>query len=340
MNKDIEIQKLFFNTIRQRLPGHISLVNEVAETLGISYDSAYRRLRGDKDLSIEELKLLSSKYGISIDSLFGLSKADILFQPFILGVNGEGFENWLKFRIVEIQKLNAAAVKELIMVAKDLPVYYYFDFPELAAFKLYFWKKMLFHLPEYRDKKFSINEVPERLIEIGHHLLSSYNRVPSSEIWCLETFTRIMTQIVFCSVSGFFVHKSDAISLFDTFASLVKHMQFQTEQGCKFHFGYQPSDNEEENFKVFYNEVLLIDNTAMVHRDDKKFVFMTHNSLDILITTNPAFCSQVEHALRIIMKTGNFISGTSAVECNRFFNLIYEKLEGFKQDSISPLTVI
>jgi len=340
MNKDIEIQRLFFDSIRQRLPRHISLVNEIAEVLGISYDSAYRRLRGDKDLSIKELKLLSSKYGISIDSLIGMNKADILFQPFVFGANDEGIENWLRFRILEIQRLNSAANKELIMVARDLPIYFYFDFPELAAFKIFFWKKMLLHLPDYHDKRFNIYDEPKTLIETGHHLLSAYNLIPSSEIWCYETFTRIMKQIVFCSVSGFFMHKNDSIALFDDLESLVKHMQYQTEQGFKFHVGYHPSENEEENFKVFFNDVLLIDNTAFVQRDEKKFVFMTHNSLDILITANPTFCNQVEHSLRIIMKTGNHISRTSAVECNRFFNFIYEKLEEYKKESVSPMLIL
>jgi len=340
MNKNLGVQKSFFELIRHQLPENISIVHEIAEVLGISYDSAYRRLRGDKALSIEELKLLSHKFRISIDSLIGVNNADIHFQPFIFSADDEGFENWLRWRISEIQRLNAAASKELIMVARDLPVYFYFDFPELAAFKLYFWKKMLLHHPDFHEKKFNINEEPAKLLETGHYLLDAYNRVPSSEIWCYETFTRIMKQIVFCSVSGFFIHKNDALLLFDKLESLIRHMENQAEQGCKFQVSYKPTENEEENFKVFFNEVLLIDNTVFVQRDEKKFVFMTHNSLDILITTNQAFCNQVEHALRIIMKTGNLISGTSAVDCNSYFNSIYEKLEEYKTQSISPRFVL
>ena len=101
MNNDIGIQTLFFESIRQRLPGHISLVNELSEVLGISYDSAYRRLRGDKKLSIEEMRMLSRKYRISIDSLFGQSIADVMFHPFVMKGN-DGFEDWLKLRASSI----------------------------------------------------------------------------------------------------------------------------------------------------------------------------------------------------------------------------------------------
>jgi len=340
MNIDNRIQKLFFDSIQQRLPGHISLVHEVADVLSISYDSAYRRLRGSKKLTIDELKTLCNNYRISLDSVFGLNNTDILFQPFVLGIKEEGFEEWLKWRIVEVQRLNSCAHKELIMVARDLPVFYYFDFPGLAAFKLYFWKKMLLHLPEFHDKKFNINEIPAKLVDIGHHLLSSYNLIPSSEIWCHETFIKIMQQIHFCSISGLLMHKNDAISLFDVLESLIRHIQDQTEAGCKFHYGFKATNPEEENFKVFFNEILLVDNTVFVKRDQQKLVFMTHNSLDILVTYNTAFCNQVEQALRNIMKTSIYISGTSVMECNRYFNSIYDKLEEYKKTSVSNMFVL
>jgi len=332
MNKSKEIQLLFFEALKQRLSTHISVVHEISELLGISYDSAYRRLRGDKDLSIEELKILSNKYRISIDSILGQNNADVLFHPFILK-GQDGFKEWLKLRILEVQKINECRDKEVIMVARDLPIYYYFNFPELAAFKIYFWKKMLLHHSDYHDKKFDINELSPEIQNLGLQLLSLYNRIPTIEIWCQETFTRIMQQIEFCRVSGFFPHKTDATVLFEKLEMLIRHIQYQTEQGCKFHLGYKVTENEEENFEVYFNEVLLIDNTVLVERDGVKTIFMTHNSLDILLTSSPVFCNQVEHALKIIMKTGNHISATSGLECQRIFTAIFEKLDEFKKDS-------
>lgn len=67
---------------------------------------------------------------------------------------------------------------------------------------------------------------------------------------------------------------------------------------------------------------------------------MTHNSLDIMVTTNLKFCNQVEHALRIIMKTGNHISGTSALDCNRFFSSIYSRLEELKKEAIPDKSIV
>ena len=61
------VQFLFFNHIKNLLPTHLSLAEEVAEVLNISTDSAYRRIRGEKELPLEEAKKLCIKYHISLD---------------------------------------------------------------------------------------------------------------------------------------------------------------------------------------------------------------------------------------------------------------------------------
>lgn len=334
-SKGKAIQHLFFDSIRGRLPDHISMVHEISETLEISYDSAYRKMRGDKNLAIEEMKILSLKYGISIDTLFGRNNNDIHFQPFNFRLEENGFEEWLNLRIKEIYRINECQNKELIMVARDLPIFYYFDFPKLAAFKIYFWGKMLFHYADYHYKKFDISDIPEKLISIGNQLLSAYNSIASTEIWCRETFTRLIQQIEFCMVSGFFKHKNDAEVLFDNVEALIRHMQQQTELGYKFNFGNQVKEDNEENFRVYINEVMLIDNSVLSIKDGFKTILMTHNSLDVLKTTDPVFCNQIEHSLRSIMKTGNHISGTSGMESKRFFTPLFEKLDESKKESVS-----
>ena len=56
-----------FRHIREKLPGHISLVDELAELLNLSNDSAYRRLRGEKEMGFEELAIVCAHYKVSLD---------------------------------------------------------------------------------------------------------------------------------------------------------------------------------------------------------------------------------------------------------------------------------
>jgi len=52
MKKIDSIQEILFQSIKTKLPPNISFVHNLSELLGISYDSAYRRIRGEKELSL------------------------------------------------------------------------------------------------------------------------------------------------------------------------------------------------------------------------------------------------------------------------------------------------
>ena len=77
MVKANEIQTAIFQAIKHRLPENYSFVHEIAELLGISYDSAYRRIRGDKPLTLDELILLNEKFGLSIDTFLNVETNNV-----------------------------------------------------------------------------------------------------------------------------------------------------------------------------------------------------------------------------------------------------------------------
>lgn len=67
MQNAIDIQNRIFDKIKQLLPTNTSFVDELAIVLDISNDSAYRRIRGEKLLSIEELLKVGTNYHISFE---------------------------------------------------------------------------------------------------------------------------------------------------------------------------------------------------------------------------------------------------------------------------------
>ena len=74
------VQKRFFQELKTKLPSNLSLANVVAEELNISIDSAYRRIRSESDLSLQEFDILSSKYSISTDTVLSNSKGSVQFN--------------------------------------------------------------------------------------------------------------------------------------------------------------------------------------------------------------------------------------------------------------------
>jgi hypothetical protein len=325
MEPQPSIQEILFQSVKNRLTHNVSFVHELSELLNISYDSAYRRIRGEKELSLEELKTICLHYKISVDALFNLKSNHVIFNSLAIGENGFNIENWLQSLLTAIKQIHAAKEREIIYAAKDIPVFYYFEFPEIAAFKIYFWNKALIPASGYENKKLTL-EAPDGLYETGQQLLSHYIKIPTTEIWSEETISSVLRQIEYCFVSGFFARNEDVFRLYDTLDSWLDHVQMQAECGSQFRYGSK-CEGIENSYKLFNNEVLVSDNTILVTMDGHKTSYNTYNVISQLITTNPVFCDQIDHSLRNLMTKSTMISGTSAKERNRFFNILHEKVK-------------
>lgn len=87
--------------------------------------------------------------------------------------------------------------KELIYVAKDIPLVQYFEYPKITAFKLFFWYKTILG-----DTRFEVNQYDPTLIsnsifETGRQIRGKYLKIPSIEIWNKETVNSTLNQIEF-----------------------------------------------------------------------------------------------------------------------------------------------
>ena len=325
MNKSGQLQENLFQSIKEKLPPNISFVHDLSELLSISYDSAYRRIRGEKELSLEEFKTICLHFNVSIDALFNFKSQHIIFNSLALGEDGFTFENWMQSLLNGIKQIYNCKQREIIYAAKDIPVFYYFEFPEIAAFKIYFWNKTLIPTSEYENKLITLDP-DEHLFEIGHQLLSYYIKIPTIEIWSEATIASVLRQIEFCYISGFFSKTDDVFRLCDVLDSWLQHVQRQAECGFQFRLG-APCEGIENSYKLFNNEILVSDNAILVSMDSQKVCYYTYNVINQLITSNTVFCSQVEKSLRNLMQKSSLISGTSAKERYRFFNALHEKVK-------------
>jgi len=325
MNEMIPIQESLFQLVKGKVPSNISFVHAISELLGISYDSVYRRVRGEKELTLEELKVICDKFDISVDNLFNLKSRHITFNSLAIGEDGFTLENWLQTLLSEIKLIHQCKSSEIIYAAKDIPVFYYFEFPEIAAFKFFFWKQVLIPSGESENQILSL-DVPEQIFETGRQLLSYYIRTPVCEIWSEETISSILRQIEYCFVAGMFSKTEDVFRLCDVLGTWLTHVKNQAEHGFQFILGANP-EGVENSYKLFHNDVLVNDNTILVCMDGRKTSYSTYNVINQLITTNPVYCDQIEKSLRNLMQKSTMISGTSSKERHRFFNALHEKVK-------------
>ena len=320
---------MLFGQIREKLPPNLSLVNEVSEALNISYDSAYRRIRGDKCLSIDEVGALCRRFDLSMDALLHLSGRHVVFNTFPVAPDQFVCNGWLEFILNHLQKIVDAKDKKIIYVAKDPPIFNYLQFPEMVAFKLFFWGKTLFQSHEHDASKFSLNRMDDDVAQKCRRIAEINLKIPTIEIWNEDTFRIFMRQIEYYWVSGYFEQVSDLEKLLDAIENWLRHIKQQAEYGFKFRYGAEPV-GIENTYALYENELVLNDNTLGVNVDGVCTVYLTYNVLGLLSTTNAEFCESVRQFQKVLMAKSNLISQTGEKARNRFFNKLQSIIEQFK----------
>src|SRR6267154_2954696 len=157
-------QSSFLEQVKNRLPANVSFVDELAEILTISRDSAYRRIRGETVLSLDEVKKLYDKFGISLDVILSNSSQMVTFHRRVVDHASYTLEKWLNSVLKNLDFLSSFEDHEMIFSAKDIPIFHYFRLPQLSSFKLFFWMKTLLGYPDYEHLNFSSASVPKELI--------------------------------------------------------------------------------------------------------------------------------------------------------------------------------
>jgi transcriptional regulator with XRE-family HTH domain len=314
-----DIQSVFFERIRKVLPATVSLADELAEVLNISRDSAYRRMRGETVLSLDEVKKLALRFRISVDSILSPESDEIaLFQYQSVDSERFTFSAWLKTISGNLSLLQKFPDPELWYFAKDIPVFYYFNSPLLSCFKMYFWMSAVLRYDGYRNGKFNPSIIPREMTAIGHKIFEQYTSINRTEIWSEETLNVTLRQIEFFYDCGFFEDPSFATQLCDEYSVLVKNICTWAEAGFK--------DRKESGFTLYKNDLLIADNTILFKMGDRRMVFIPYNTLNILSTTNELFCLQTDDYLKNLISKSDKISTTGAKQRNAFFNQMNDKI--------------
>lgn len=324
MNAPDSIQAIFLEQVRKNLGPNLSFADELAELLNISRDSGYRRIRGETILSLDEVSILSQRFGVSVDAFLSPQADTVSFQLRAFDSSKFSFEKWLRAILGHLETFIAfpEAEKELVYNAKDLPIFHYFQFPRLSAFKMYFWMKS-FANTKFNTGKYS-DEIGKELISLGQKIWEKYASIPSTEIITYEMLNITLRQIEYAHGCGMFSDKHEARSLLEDCRMLTTHMKNQAAQGFKTTYG---DETKGGSFEVYINDVLIGDNTVLFKLADKKRItFITPNNFNVLTTSNEIFCRLTEDNMDNLKSKSILISVTAEKERSKFFNFVEEKI--------------
>lgn len=319
--KSLPIQTHFVQKLKENLPPNVGLAEEMADILEISTDSAYRRIRGETDLSIDEVYKLTKKYNISIDSIFSNLGDTVTFAYTKLTDSAENFDKYLNRIYGHVKAIGSFSEKKITYIAEEVPLFYSFFSDKLTQFKLFYWQRSVLNVPDYQGKKFEFGVVPEHQVKLAMSALEEYKKIPSVEVWTNETIHTVLKQVEFYVDSGVFKNKNDALEIIEEIRSMAKYLEKCAETGRK------EISSKEENLLLYNSEVVLGTNCIYINTGPARYAYITFNTLNSLTTNNHEFCEETEHWVKNIIKKSTLISGVAEKQRFQFFSKMYKNID-------------
>jgi hypothetical protein len=321
------VQEKLFQQIKQRMPTDENLSEVVGKVLGISYDSAYRRVKGETALDLGETQMLCRKFGISLDLLMGLSEGKITFTSNLIDQDNFDFEEYMRGLLRNLQYFNSFPERKLYYECKDIPIFYHFHSREIAAFKYYFWMKFLLQQPHFKTRKFSFDDYSDNLFELGQQALHLYNIMPSVEFWNIESMSSMLRQIQFFYDTGCFKNKADVLLIYAQLEAMMEYIEQATEQGKKMPLANRNPEIEGGSFEVFHNEVILGNNMIIAKLGASQITFLNHSIFNYAATPDVHFGAYIFRFTENLMKSSTRLSAQNEFDRNAFFGAIRNSIK-------------
>jgi len=308
--KSLPLQSVFLLKVKEVLPPNIGLAEELADILGVSTDSAYRRIRCETELSIDEVCKIAKKYSLSLDGIFSNLGDTVTFTYTKLTDNAENFEKYLNRIYNHVKAINAFPEKKITYIAEEVPIFYSF-----------YWQRSVLNIPMYQGKKFEFGIIPQAHVDLALNAFKEYRSIPSVEVWTNETIHTVLKQVEFYAESGAFQNTSDALAVLDEIKKMAAYLEQCAETGRK------EISAPTENLAMYCSDVVLGTNCIYINSGASKYAYITFNSLNSLTTNNQEFCEETEHWVKNIVKKSTLISGVAEKQRFKFFNQMYKTID-------------
>lgn len=319
----------FIATLKRAIPANLNLADEVSELLAISADSAYRRLRGETDITLEEMVLLAKTYNISLDSaLMGSSKM-VSFRTNELSTEISGFADYLSVLHSDLKWIRQWPNAQITYAAEDLPVFYHFFFPQLARFKMVYWNKSILGNTQLNSAFVEDVHIPDSWRSEVPKIIEVFSQMPSVEIWHEDTLKSTLKQIEYYTLVGYFKQKDTLNSLMEELENLINMVKMQAEHGYKFN----PMSQSflETPFDMYASEVMIGNNCVLLNSDVQNATYISYNTFNFIQTKNDTFNHQTIEWTKNLLSKSNRISEVSEIGRAKYFNRQLQQIEDLRQ---------
>ena len=201
VNKTLQTQIIDY--LKMVIPSSQSLADIMISELGISKSTAYKKIKCQVGISMDELEVLGKKYNIPISTFLG-KRSDNIFTHDVMDRSPRHPIEYLQQMAIHFKSYLKFEDIEFIYISNMIPVFHLLQFPALITLKLYIWDITNWKTEHSDDRSFSIRAYSDRLkdFEVARkEIVDCYLKIKGIEIWNIRFLDILIEQFKYVLIN-------------------------------------------------------------------------------------------------------------------------------------------
>ena len=311
--------------ILSNIPPRVKPIEYLMDSLNISRESVYRRIRGDISFTLEEIAKLSVNLGFSVDELIIKDLHSRVFFDLHITNNQDPSDTYVTMYEQFFQcifDVSHSKSIDSITITNCVPPGFIVFFNHLFKFSYYRWM----HQNQESSLKYFYSDVvlPEKLIYLQQKVIDNLKKYRNNTfIFDSNIFRNLIWEVQYyykrrlINEDEFYQIRDDLLGLIDFVESIAQTGYFGSES--KYNF-YLSSLNIESSSRYFKCDEVV------------KSQFYV-NSIEPITVTNPGLCSIHKKWLDSMRKYATLITQSNEILQVKYFHKQRSHIESIKDIS-------
>ena len=302
-----EFRSYLFSQLEKKSQSPKNTAQILADELGISLSSAYKKINGDAKITLEEAFTLANKFGISLDLALSQQGDQVLFR--YPSLDGEVMSPWrfLDQLIGMLTMLLASPGLKIRHTTCEIPLFHYMYYPELTAVKFYFYSNSVWNLlGNERPGQIWIDELLSNpaFQEKCWRIFDMVAVTPTEEYYQVNMFDTTLRQIHFLRETGQ-VSESFAATLFKQLLEMATMISCWASEGKKQCSNGQPG----ASYDLHVNELVYTNIMFLIENQSGRSLFSTLDSPNFTVCQDERVLERMETWFNRLKNKSAQISG-------------------------------
>lgn len=311
-----DLQHNFFKNIRINLPSYQNFAQTIADILETSINEAYKKIRGESNISLEQIIKLSEYFNEPFVYSPQHSKSVTFNYP--NKKQQKDMNAYLNNLLIELVQVHKTRERRITVATDDIPLFHFFKYPELTAFKLFFWSHTS------NNDKFCLSSLNNQIKDVTSNLNKLYLEIPSTEIWSKDTINGTLEQIKYMFEAGYIVDKELALLIIEQLRNCL--IDINTYAISK-----KKTIHDEHSFE-WYNCDVLGSITYLIDFSGKLTCFNRFNTYNYLKTSDQDFCTETKMWMEELISKSTSFSGQGEKYRNRYLQISLLECDRLKEE--------